>query len=384
MNQQQSIAASGLPPINDTQVSESTCNSTCGRAEFFASFTRRAPVFLPGTTPVYSNAAFQILSYALENITNRTFESILDEGILQAVNMTSSSLATPSDSSNGVIPTSEKASGWDASFGDEAPAQGLFTTLKDLSKAGNAILASSLLSPAKTRQWFKPVTHTSNLVNSVGIPWEIYSFAIPEINPVVEVFTKLGTTGLYSSYIGFVSDYNAGFAILSADTEAPADLNAYADIVSEYLLPALESTAREQAGNNYAGFYLSTESTLNSNVVIETDELPGLSVTALTYNGTDFLAALARLNGIKPSSFSLRLYPTNARSASKFAFRAIFQDANALVDAGTPTCVSWMGVDVLTYGGVSLDLFVFDLDESGQATQLEIPALLTTLKKIVL
>ena len=256
----------------------------------------------------------------------------------------------------------------------------MFSTLKDLAKAGNAILASSLISPAETRRWFKPVTHTSNLVNSVGMPWEIYSYAIPAINPVVEVFTKLGTTGLYSSYIGFVPDYNTGFAILSADTEAPADLNAYADIVSIYLLPALEAAAREQAEKNYAGFYLSTETALDSNIVIETDDLPGLSVTALTYNGTNFRATLAGLNRIEPSAFSMRLYPTNVQSSSRHAFRAIFHDADALADAGTPTCVSWMSVDILTYGGISLDLFVFDLDDSGRATQVEISALRATLK----
>jgi CubicO group peptidase (beta-lactamase class C family) len=89
--------------------------------EFFAEFTKRPPVYLPSTTPIYSNAAFQILGYAIENITNKPFESLLNETVFIPLNMTRSSLFTPSDSSNGVIPVNETASWWALDAGDEAP-----------------------------------------------------------------------------------------------------------------------------------------------------------------------------------------------------------------------------------------------------------------------
>ena len=49
---------------------------------------------------------------------------------------------------------------------------------------------------------------------------------------MVDVYTVLSNEGfnegLYSSYLGLVPDFGVGFAILSADTVAPADLNAHA------------------------------------------------------------------------------------------------------------------------------------------------------------
>ena len=60
---------------------------------------------------------------------------------------------------------------------------------------------------------------------------------------------------------------------------------------------------------------------------------------------------------------------------TKVAFRAVFQDESAFEDGGTPTCISWMGVDGLTYEGVALDLVVFELDmEGGRAIGVKVPA----------
>jgi hypothetical protein len=42
-----------------------------------------------------------------------------------------------------------------------------------------------------------------------------------------------------------------------------------------------------------------------------------------------------------------------------------------VADAGTPTCVSWMDVENLVYGGQFLDKYVFELDESGKAKAVE-------------
>ena len=92
-----------------------------GVTEFFTDFIHRAPVFLPATTPIFSNAAFQILGYVLEAITNKPFRSMLENSILHPLNMTGTSLLAPSESADGVIPISESASGWAALLGDESP-----------------------------------------------------------------------------------------------------------------------------------------------------------------------------------------------------------------------------------------------------------------------
>jgi len=93
-----------------------TCTS-----EFFPWFTKRPPIYLASTTPVYSNAAYQLLGYALENITNKPFETLLNQSIFTPLNMTRSSLLAAVDSSVGVIPINETASGWTVDGGDEAP-----------------------------------------------------------------------------------------------------------------------------------------------------------------------------------------------------------------------------------------------------------------------
>ncbi|KAK5094148.1 hypothetical protein LTR70_004280 [Exophiala xenobiotica] len=66
------------------------------------------------------------------------------------------------------------------------------------------------------------------------------------------------------------------------------------------------------------------------------------------------------------------------------AFRAVFQDTAAPVDAGTPTCNTWEdGVDKLVYNGLALDEFVFELEKGGDgvAIVVTIPALGLTMQR---
>jgi hypothetical protein len=86
------------------------------------------------------------------------------------------------------------------------------------------MLSSSIISPATTRRWLKPVSLTSNFVNSQGRPWEIYSAVAEASSPVTEIYTVIGSIGYYSYYIGLVPKYNIGFAMLAADSETSADL----------------------------------------------------------------------------------------------------------------------------------------------------------------
>ena len=54
----------------------------------------------------------------------------------------------------------------------------------------------------------KPVTHTSSLTSSVGAPWEIFRMKIPR--GVVDLYTKGGDIGVYSSLLVLVPDYDVG------------------------------------------------------------------------------------------------------------------------------------------------------------------------------
>ena len=249
------------------------------------------------------------------------------------------------------------------------------------------MLNSTFMPSAMTRRWLKPIAHTSNLVNAVGRPWIIYKATADQspINPVIEIFTSYGSIGKYSSYIGLVPDYNVGFTILAADQNSAPDLNVPADVLADNLLPALEEAAIYQAARNFAGSYNS--STSNGFMVVETpDGLAGLSLANLTIGSTDVRAELAQLNNIDPTALSMRLYPTdlkeNAPSGlTRMAFRAVFQDENATVDAGTPTCITWMGVDALNFNGLPLDLLIFTL-KGGAVVSVEFPALGVTMDRV--
>lgn len=64
---------------------------------------------LPSTTPAYSNAAFQILGYALESILDRHLEEILQSSVLGPLGMRDTTLL-PSTIVSGTIKSNLSAS----------------------------------------------------------------------------------------------------------------------------------------------------------------------------------------------------------------------------------------------------------------------------------
>ncbi|KAL2836584.1 beta-lactamase/transpeptidase-like protein [Aspergillus pseudoustus] len=385
----------GITPSQD--IHKPCCGNgpKCGSDEFLQYLANQAPVAPPGVTPSYSNMAFQLLGYIVARRAGQPFGEVLQRDIFDVLGLTETSIFAPVNSSAGIIPTSKEASGWLAHHGGDEASTSIFSTVKDLSIAGQAILNSTLLDRSTTNRWFKPVSHTSNPANSIGLPWVIYSGGSYPNTSMVDVYTILSNEGykegLYSSYLGLVPDFGVGFAILSADTETPADLNAHADVIGDVILGALMTTATKQAGENFGGAYktASSSTNLNSSITVEYDDLPGLYIEEFINNGTDFRETLAEVLGIEtPADLSIRLYPTQLEeeeqgsgAGSRQAFRAVFQDKTELADNGTPTCVSWLNIDKYRYGGRALDEFIFSQDQSGRAASVEIPALRVALRR---
>lgn len=87
-------------------------------------FYQKHPVYAPSTTPIYSNAAFQILAYALENITGRLFPDMLQTDMIDKLHLSDTSYSKPKNDSRGVITSSDRnsvTSYWDSDLADITP-----------------------------------------------------------------------------------------------------------------------------------------------------------------------------------------------------------------------------------------------------------------------
>jgi hypothetical protein len=222
---------------------------------------------------------------------------------------------------------------------------------------------------------------------SVGAPWEI--FRVETSRGVVDLYTKGGALGVYSSLIVLVPDYDFGWVILSAaDTFRTAFIgqDILANSIANVFLPAIEAAAKDEAATAFAGTYKATNG-LNSSITIVTDEFPGLGVQHWISNGTDLFDVYLDSVGLTSArnTVSVRLYPTNLLQISprQLAFRAVFEVLpNEARKGAFSACGSWGGVDGVMYGNVAVDEFVFQFDEYGKAVSVEPKTLRITLQKI--
>jgi CubicO group peptidase (beta-lactamase class C family) len=86
--------------------------------EYFQGFVQRRPVFLIQSTPIYSNTAFRILSYALEAIAGDDFENFMERNVIKLFRLDYTGFHKPADKL-GVIPLGDSI--WSYDIGDEAP-----------------------------------------------------------------------------------------------------------------------------------------------------------------------------------------------------------------------------------------------------------------------
>ena len=372
-------------PLGTEQFAFHIANIFCG-TEFFQFYAKERPAFLPATTPAYSNEAYQILGYVIEGITNETVDQIAQESIYSPLDLTQSSFSVAPNASLGAIPIGLNDSGWTLYLADGSPAGSMYSSLRDVNKIGRSMLNSTLLSPAVTRRWLKPGSHTDSLRASVGKPWEIYR---SEVNGrVVDAYTKSGNIGYWGSILVLIPDYQVGFSILGAAGPDPLTNpnggvlpSVVADIVASNVLPALDQLAKQQAVSKYAGTYkASASSGINSTATLVADDLPGLSIARWISNGTDLLGSMG----------SARAYPTDLRSSTgangtnQIAFNV--QTASFAPETSTgffnPDCETWFGVASLEYGDAPLEQIIFTLDASGKVLSAEIPALRLQMDKV--
>ena len=320
----------------------------------------------PFYTPTYSNVAYAILAYALENITGVPFVTTFEKQLIQPLQLNATSYFAPATKEHSFIPYNSTKSWYGGDYHASTPAGGYHSSINDLRRMGTSILKSTLLSPAQTRRWLKPHSFTTVTNAAVGAPWEIY---LAPINRTSWMYTKAGGTGLYATNFVLLPDYDAGFTVLAGGSSAPLNVEIISEIITASFVPALEAAAKEEANTVYTGTY----GTPGTNMTIETDEYPGLGILEWNMNGTsvfDILGSSSFWTSESPQShFTARLYPTGlmSRDGTQISFRAAYQRLPQVQDPGvfSNTCVSWVTVDSLNYGFVGADEFVFKLSKDG-------------------
>jgi hypothetical protein len=256
-----------------------------------------------------------------------------------------------------------------------------------MSKFGRAILNNALLSPAQTRSWMKPVTFTSSMNIAVGRPWEIYR--VQSNGRVTDHYTKGGDIGVYSSLLSLIPDYNAGYSVFTADGHAADVAATLSEMVAMTFGHALQASAKVQAVGKFAGTYAAANGT-NSTVVIDSSNTFGMAVQSWTSEGNNMLANIALTQGLPgPTGLLVLLVPTGLKSIdmsngqTTMGFRLILGfDGPVPTNIFNLNCATWTTVDGLDYGGVSLDLFTFTVDETDQVVEMGIPVLQSTLKRV--
>lgn len=308
----------------------------------------------------------------------------------------------------------------------------MYSTSSDIAKFGRAIMSYKLLSGPQTRRWMKPSELDTDKKAAIGAPWGIRRIYLNQKNRIVDTYDKGGQISSWTSFMINVPDYDVGFIVLVAGNDVNGLQIEFSDAFGDIIVPALEATARDQAGQMYAGDYVwsssdiatnatlksraadfivgngtlngavagansstekstyNTSAPLNSSMTIVIDDKPGLGITKWVSNGTDMILTVAQLMTNYSDPFwvntSIRLYPTDLVVTSngnrKQSFKAMFEDLNAaLVDKTYSTsCTTWIGPTAYVYGSLALDQFFLTTESSGAVT-VQPQALRVTLKR---
>ncbi|KAL3485362.1 beta-lactamase/transpeptidase-like protein [Aspergillus germanicus] len=355
----------GFPELSESEAPQCAVDPTCTKSQFISGILNRPPVVPISSSPTYSNDAYQLLAYALETITGMTYRELLERRLIEPMGLLRSSVSKPDDKI-GIIPGFPNMTLWDLNIGDVTPAGGLYSSTKDMSRLGRAILNHELLSPALTRRWLKPFAQTAELGSLVGAPFQIFSLTHPRMIPL---YIKAGDIGGYSAMMGLSPDHDVGFTILAAGEGTTLAVMTLADLISKFLIPALDEAAKMEAHNSFAGTYSSAAT--NSSLEVTTDDGPGLRVTKWRNNGKDILDALPLIQlGPPGQGVELRLFPTGLKHGRRLSFRSVRPSGFGTGPSCGPitrACRSWMLVDGSVYGALGIDEFVFETGEDGRA-----------------
>jgi hypothetical protein len=90
---------------------------------------------------------------------------------------------------------------------------------------------------------------------AVGAPWGVCRIQLDQKYRVVDTYDKGGSISSWVLFLVLIPDYDVGFIILIPGNNLNALEMQILDSFGDAIIPALEATAKDQAGNLYAGEY---------------------------------------------------------------------------------------------------------------------------------
>ncbi|KAM6540433.1 hypothetical protein FALCPG4_002149 [Fusarium falciforme] len=367
----------GFPDVErppEVPLCDTLSDLPCTRAEFFKDLENNEYVWQPGQRAAYSDLGFILLGFALEHITGMRYNDIISEQISKPLNMSSAVGFALQDVSKSILPIEGGSQWMERDFRNYDATAGLYATPDDLSRFVRGVLGHELLTGPRTNSWLQPAKFTSSFYSSVGMPWEIYRTtpSLTRSTRPVDVYTKSGDVGVYAAYIALVPEYDVGFAINTAGTDAYIASRTLLNEMTTMTVQSLDHLARSQAQSRYTGHYSGN----NDSLVLAVDQGPGLKIQKWICNGDSVLGAWQQLRG-GGGQADARIYPIGQENRWRVVFELVDEtSAGPFGDA----CYSWFQVDQFRYQGLPVDEIDFVI-EDGRVQGLSVPGLRQTLAK---
>lgn len=346
----------------------------CTKPQVFDMFNEQAyhPAS-PNSGPLYTNIAYNLLGMALEQVHSKSYEQIIKELIFDPIGMNHSSFETPKNGS-GILP--QAGDQWFAApFGNFNPSGGIWSTPNDMLRFLEALQSHKLLSAAQTRKWLQPSSLLPSLYQLVGAPWEIFrptdiKLAVPR---PIDLYTKMGGVAGYASHAILVPEYDIALTMHVAGNDATPAVQGLLPLVAKPLIAYADEQARTQATSKYSGTYRSSDS--NRSISLTVDDGPGLRVESAVMNGVAIIPALAKMQGLDPSSATARLYPTDpdSKGSDSEGWRMMLDRVKEGSARGFADqyCASWNWGDTARYAGQPLDRVILHM-KGGKAVGVEL------------
>ncbi|KAG8945132.1 hypothetical protein FRC04_001198 [Tulasnella sp. 424] len=293
------------PKIDRSKIKHKPPNSTEPILEMIKELPLVAP---PYTYPIYSNAGFNVLGWAVATAAGgkpEDYPDLLRRDIFEPLGLSSAFNVTEETAAKVAVPRLGSYE-VDLDLGPYNPAGGQFSSLRDLTKVMQTFLnpsrADSLLSPYAMREWLRPLHGFPDDLTEVGAPWEIIKVPDTNGNPR-RWYSKTGN--LRGSHSVFVFDPTTSFGVIVLMTGLDHKALKIGINAIQIYQSAFDKLVEQTTMELYGGYWQSED---KQSVAITYVEKGSLWLSRLFLNGTD---VFEQLEGPQ--------YPRGRRGAQRLA-----------------------------------------------------------------